>query len=517
MLMLAADLRKDTIMPPRMSRRFLLSNVPAAMLLTGLQPADAAELKCCTRMTGFTAEQIALRDAANLARSKTQTSVAGRYQPFYADVIHVFEYGQSLSQGYQGSPPLSTMQPLDNEMIGNASRAAVNSNNPPTTTWVPLGTPDGTGTYPFEPLIAVKENKYADSDGETSGVGALNFFRRLYLQMTGAPPDANTHFVLTDCGIGGQTLAQLSYGANPDVFNRLIQAAQAVQARATAMGLTYQVGFVNFMQGEQDVTTKTPYATYLAELGQVQQDFLTYVVQGVAGQAEDVVIPWFSYQPNSISHEATVNVHQALLDWSNTPNSDFYLAGTVYPYTNIDVHLTANGYRNYGNKAGEVIAAVLINGVAWTPLYVTGATVSGYSVMVSLNVPYPPIMIGDVYVGYTKTTYPNLGFLIKDAKGKLPISSVAIAGQATITIELGRALVGSAILQAGYNQSLGTDWGTNICDSDPTIADDTYVYQSGVQNPGEDITTWNGNALIGQPYPMNNYLAISQVPILASS
>jgi hypothetical protein len=36
-----------------------------------------------------------------------------------------------------------------------------------------------------------------------------------------------------------------------------------------------------------------------------------------------------------------------------------------------------------------------------------------------------------------------------------------------------------------------------------------------VQSAGEDITSWNGAPLIGQPYPLNNYCAVGTVPITA--
>ena len=459
----------------------------------------------------YTAREVALRDAANVAASaQSNRGLAGRYQPLTGGIVHFFGYGQSLAGGFYGEPLLSITQPYDNLMIGQSTHAV--SHAVDNTDWVPVGTPDANGIYPFEPMTATISGPYFPAPGETPGEGAINFLRRAYLRRLHLNANSNCRFVLTNCAAGGKTISELQKGADPETFNLLRTAATCVKASAESMGLSYQVGGVIFTHGEDDVLHGTSYADYLSGLKTLQQSFLTDIVQTIGGQPPGVVVPWFCDQPSSRNSRFSNDVYQALLDWSDTNLSDFYMAGPLYQYPNHNVHLTANGYRWHSNQVGKAMASVLLLNRYWHALHMTGATFVGTSVLVNLSVPFPPLVTGDSYDLYTKFAYPNLGFTISDAGGPVPITAVAIVGQATVQIQLGRLLQASPVLQAGISVSNG-DIGTNLCDSDRTVANDPYVYQDGIQDAGEDIPTWNGAPLIGSPYPMANYLAVSAVAI----
>ena len=323
---------------------------------------------------------IASAGTASVVRSASAANPVNRYTPFSAGIVHFFGYGQSLSAGYFGVPVVSGTQPYDNLMIGNATRPLNNrSETPVSTDWTPTGSADSNGTYPFNPMIATAAMHAGSSltAGETPSEGAVNRLRRTWLMQRGLTADPGCRFVVTNCGIGGKNIAELSNGADPDIFNRLIQAAAQVRAAATALGLTYQVGGVIYSQGEADVAQRTSYASYLASLQQLQQSFLDEVVVGIAGQPTGTVVPWFVYQPDSKNAGPTINVAQALLDWSITPNSDCYLAGPVYQYPDHSIHLTANGYRWHGEQVGKAMVKVLLGGVQPRPLYMLGASLVG--------------------------------------------------------------------------------------------------------------------------------------------
>jgi hypothetical protein len=494
------------------TRRGLIGGAAAtAMLGSAVRAAAFSAPK-----GNFTADQIRARDLANMAATRLRRAAATPYAPLTGGIVHFFGYGQSLSGGYYGVPVLSTTQPYDNLMIGQSTRATDNADKPASSTWVPVGNPGPNGIYPFEPMIATAETSSDFTSGETPGEGAINFFRHAYLQSLGLSANPNTRFVLTNCGIGGQTIAKLSKGANPEIYNRLLQAASYVKQTANSMGLSYQVGGMIWTQGEQDVQNNTSYQSYLASLQQLQADFLVDVVQGIAGQSAQTVVPWFCHQPDYDSSLRTTAVYQALLDWANTPGSNLYLAGPVYQYPDHKVHLTANGYRWHANQVGKAMTDVLLKGVNWNALYMISAEVTNKTVLVSLNVPVPPIVQGVVYNQYAVENYPFLGFIVTDSKGHVPLFSASIVGPTTVEILLKRSLESNPVVQSAYNTVNNMDWGTNICDSDKTLADDVYVYTPGVQDPGEDIPSWNGAPLIGQPYPLSNYLAVSQVPITTS-
>jgi hypothetical protein len=502
-------------MVPR--RLFLGGASVLAMLPVSLATTGASDAIKPSR-EGHTGDQIAARDALNVARSKTSTNsdAPSRYAPLTGNIIHFIGYGESLEMGWYGDPVLSTTQPFDNLMLGQATRAASNSSKTPiSTTWVPTGPVGANGVYPFEPLIAVLEDDNNPTMGETASVAALNYLRRAYLAQTGQSADRHCHFVVTDCGIGGRTIAELSKDADPDIYNRLLDAAAAVKQAAQARGLTYQFGGVLWLHGEADIEDGVSYSAYAAAFKQLQQDVLSDILYGIAGAPVGTLVPWFCYQPDPDRADLTIAVDQFLLDWSNTATSDLYLAGPSYQYPDHSVHLTANGYRWDGNQFGKAMTAVLIGQLAPRALQMTSATFQHKSILVDFYVPVLPLIIGDACVQLTKTTFQNLGFIVFDDDGEVPIESVAIVGAATVQINTKKLIGSNPTLQAGDNLTGNQDWGTNICDSDATLAVDGYVYVAGEQEPGEDITTWNGAPLVGYPYPLNNYLAVGSVAITA--
>jgi hypothetical protein len=415
-------------------------------------------------------------------------------------------------------------------MIGNSSRAAQNNHNPKagpvTTTWVPLGTPQANGVYTFNPLIAVQENPLVlptgETAGESPGVSALNYFRGQYLQQLGLASNPACQFVLTDCGLGGASIAELSKGANPNIYNRLLQAAQYVQQTAASLGLTYQVGGMFWVQGEQDVSPlNTSQAEYLASLQQLQADFAADVVCGIGGAPSGTTVPWVSHQADGTT-QTHMGVYNAEVQWGTTPGSDFYVASPTFCAVNHNVHLTANGYRQLGTQLGRAMAEVLLQGNLWQPLLMDTAVCQGQTMTITFANANGPLQVGTCYGSqyfgdplgpYGYINYPNLGFAVQDESGSVPIVSATLVGGTTVVLQLKRALNGSATVQSGSDSSGRYRTGTNICDSDPTVALDLYTYTLGLQNIWEDIPLWNGLPIVGQPYPMNKYLAVYDMPV----
>jgi hypothetical protein len=497
------------------NRRNFVKGAAALAAFNALtESSKAAEL--------FTNDFIAEQTRRNFINSKYKRSLSikNTYQKPKGRILHIFGYGQSLSQGWYGFPVLSTTQPFDNLMIGNATRAAENATKPTiTTSWLPTGNPGANGIYPFNPMIATLERTGAnitETAGETPGEGALNYFRSKTLK---ASP--NSQMLFTNCGLGGRTIAELLPNPDPtlNIFNRLVEAATYGKQTADSLGYDYQIVAMLWTQGEQDVAYGTSYADYLSGLQQMQQAFLTQVVQGIAGQDPSVTIPWFSHQPNSSGVGKTLDVYQAGLDWSNTPGSDFYIAGPVYPYPSHNVHLTANSYRWYANQVGKAMATVFATNTNPAPMQMLSAMFNGTTAIINLDLPVAPLISNATAYGYyQQLVYPNIGFLINDSAGVVPITSATPLSDSIIQLTFARTLQNNPIVQYGNNTTgADIDWGGNLCDSDSTVALNSYVYNDGIQDPGEDIASWNGKPLIGNPYPLNNYMAVSRLPMIAAS
>jgi hypothetical protein len=325
-------------------------------------------------------------------------------------------------------------------------------------------------------------------------------------------------FVLTTCGIAKTTVADLLNGANPDVFNRVVDAVNAVRNAAQANGQTYQFAGVFYTHGEQDVHDNTPYAVVKANL-QTLQGQVAQAVAGITGTP--CRVPWVMHQP-ATGKPYTNDVHQAWLDLSTTAGSDFYCGGPVDQYPANKIHRTANGYRWFGAQYAKALSRVLIDHQIWLPCHVMSVTYQQSEVLVNVFVPQGALMVGTAYT-YAKgkagpqapIVYDNLGLSISDDAGVVPITSAAIVGAATIKIVVGRTLSTNPILYSGICPASPTDLGTNICDMDTSTSMDKYIYGLPGQSLTENIAAWNGAQLVGQPYPLNNYLAIGRVAITA--
>ena len=420
-----------------------------------------------------------------------------RNSPVPIIVRHFFGYGQSLEEGFHATPPLSTTQPFDNLMFGTSPR----TQSAASTIWTPIG------TAAFNPLIAVNAAPRAQTaDGEVPGVAWMNYARGQWLA---AGNGVTELWVYTSCGVGGKTLAQLLPGASPCYYNRLLTAAQAVKQATLAAGMQYMVGDVIFVHGQQDALKQvgTTAATYMAQMQTLMAAFDQDVTCGIVGAPAGTKAHWFSLAPAPSEKGDTIAVCQAQLNLALMPGTQFHLAGTVYPYPNYVPHQTANSARWSGLMAGKCMVSAWA-GVDTLPLYMTGAVYDGSTITVRFHVPSPPLRVGEVWAGGQSLEYPNGGFIVSDGDGMVPMSGPQFLSEgSSLAFQPSRLLVGPATIQAGYNILPGIGCGTNICDSDPTIAFDTY------QPDSFNVATWNGAPLIGQPYPLNNYCAVGAIAV----
>jgi hypothetical protein len=132
-----------------------------------------------------------------------------------------------------------------------------------------------------------------------------------------------------------------------------------------------------------------------------------------------------------------------------------------------EVHLTPQGYRDYGERLGVIAQRILDTG-SWDPCHITGVSRSGSTITVTVHVPEPPLV--------TDTTLclavDDLGFTY-DGAG---INSVTITDDGTGdnvgTIEIALDASAGGTLGVAYNNGdldfrIGPRFGprTNIRDS----------------------------------------------------
>lgn len=453
------------------------------------------------------------RNASNLDAARGIASQINSVStPVGYDYTHFAVYGQSLSNGTEGWPALSRTQPYNNVMVGGSVRqASIGS-----ASFAPVG-----GNSAFQPLVAnVMSTSMAvltDAEvaalspgngafGETVAEGLVNSLKKLHNLRKGVMDDSIS-FVASSSGVGGRTIAQLTKGASPNIWNVLVGHSQAAKANASSEGKTYGVGALVWLQGENDYPSSTRQA-HKAALAQLWSDFKVDVAAGVAAQPLPPVMLMYqtgaSFTSDGNGMDTALAVGQAQLEFSEE-NSDVYLVGPVYPYTDkhtsptANGHLDSNGYRWWANMAAKVAYKVLELRQGWKPLSPRNVAVAGRKLSIDFHVPEPPLAFDTPYLSYTPTDFADKGFTVRDSIGVVPVSSVRIVFDTIVELTLSRDLVGAAYIR--YADKTYHDGNGCLRDSDSFVAPDRYVYQAGSgQYPEANIAE-----LVDKPYPMHNW------------
>ncbi|WP_274643428.1 hypothetical protein [Pseudomonas serbica] len=463
--------------------------------------------------------QIGQRNAANLAAS---AAVRGDFnsevQRAVAKYNHFLMYGQSLSTAYEGWPALSKIAKDGSLMYGDCARPASGA----AATFAPLG---GAALKPLKSVVQVAGGGSILSDadvaalapgaaneGEGPEVGAVNFARHLFLQHHGLAKDDSRLFVASSAGVAGRSIEQLSKGASPELYQRLLQAAQGVKTIAAAESASYCVPAIFWMQGEWNYTTAyggdTTKAGYKAKLKAQAEIWKADIALGVAGQASPPAI--ITYQAGAGYTSDSNDLAIGMAQWElSEEERNWFMATPIYPYTDKGGHLDSNGYRWVGMQLGKVLHRVVTLGQDWKPLSPRRLTLSGRQVLIDFHVPCPPLVFDQPYVLLAGTDYADKGFRVLDDLGAVPIASVAIAADTVVELVLGRDTFG--VVKVQYASKTVSNGNGNLRDSDGTVACENYVYQAGSgQYAGANIL-----ALVDRPYPLHNWcIAFSLTPEL---
>ncbi|MBH1633659.1 hypothetical protein I5U65_00480 [Stenotrophomonas maltophilia] len=444
------------------------------------------------------------------------TSMAARTQ-IPADVQRpvfdyniVIVYGQSLASGYEGWPAKSTTnQEANLLMLGDSTRPNARHGS----SFVPVGdavlkpmravvqsTASGNPVMtPTEIAALVPGN---NNDGESVEHGAINFWRRLYLDDRWLSADPSRKVVAINCAMGGQTIARLSKGHASGYFRRILDGVQCIKAIAEAEGKTCGIVAVLHLQGEFDYTAESEgvndYAVFFTKTAQLFEDICTDAATGICSQPKRPA--FFTYQTGAqyARDNNELAIGRAQIDLAQ--RNGVFLAAPNAPYTDKGGHLDANGYRWLGMQFGKVMHKVLTKGEGWQPMRPIKAQITGREALVFFLVPTPPLRFASSYRG-SAGAYDSVskGFRVTDAAGEVAVVAASIAGSATVALQLARDTVG--MVKVWYSPSTVHQGHGNVCDSDSTVAPYMYEYSEG----SGDYHSANIADLVGKPYPLNNY------------
>lgn len=299
----------------------------------------------------------------------------------------------------------------------------------------------------------------------------------------------------------GKSLAQLSKGSSPNLYNHIITAMQGIKEAADTAGKTSRLCGVTFMQMENDGSTL--YDTYYPQLEQFYSDVNT---DGIAIFGQTRPPHWYFYQGGGMytSDTNSMAASRALLDFcDNHPglasfvNPVGQLPNPVNPDGN-DNHLFANSYRWFGCDVGRVTDLVH-RGVSRPVFRMREAVYKGSVATVSVSPPVPPFRFVPAYVGSVATMHADKGFTIRDGAGHLYGTDLTVeaVSDTVVTLTASRALVPPVQIWLGdKTYHSGTH---NIADSEDTAASYTWELVTGYP-ADESITELNG-----KPYALRNW------------
>jgi len=414
---------------------------------------------------GDAATDAADASAPTLSRPWDWTSVVGT--------------GQSLAVGQMGQPPVTTTQPYGNLQLSTAKLPWPVDPNDPMLTMVPLTEPIGrpSTTYPSSwPTNIAGETPHASMADQITAM-AMGADGRDYIG------------VHSEVGENGQGIVYLKKGApqvgvNGHAYQATLIEIQAITRLATAMGKTFGVGAITVTHGEADAGN----LNYETELYQLWTDYQADL-SALTGQTQKILM--ITSQQNAVNDRAASTLAQWKIGVYHP--GDVVCSGPKYqyPYYPTDhTHLVTDGYRQLGEKYGQIYFERVVLGHDWRPLAPTTVErTDARTITVHFHVPVPPLVWETTFTPPHQLTaewQAGNGFELRMGATRIAIASVDFAGDDAVVITTASDLPASGVL---LDYALATDgqamsapfvgtlrWGL-LRDSDPFVGAGTQLPQ----------------------------------------
>jgi len=331
--------------------------------------------------------------------------------------------GQSLAVGEAGWPLVSTNQPYHNLKLSTGQLPWPVDPNDTNLSMVPLVEPIGrhSTSYP---------SSWPDNiAGETAHSAMGN-------QITALVRDALIRDFISvqgEVGENGQCMIYLKknpeqMGVNGHSYEAAMIETKAITRLAKAAGKTYGIGAIIVTHGECDAGN----VNYENDLFQLWSDYNTDL-PAITGQKQKVQM--------IVSQQNSCNDHSAstLAQWKVGVDhpADIVCSGPKYQYPSHEgVHLTTEGYRQLGEKYGQVYYERVILGRDWQPLQPTAVERNGVVITIHYHVPVPPLVWETDFQAPHQSVVEwkqGNGFEVSTmGDEKVAIASVTISGDAVV-------------------------------------------------------------------------------------
>ncbi|MFR9164993.1 MAG: sialate O-acetylesterase [Dysgonomonas sp.] len=341
-----------------------------------------------------------------------------------ADYNHIVTYGQSLGEGSQCSPIITSSEfsPLA-KMFNHGIKTRY-------------------GTSPMYQSFVPHVERQDAENGETPAAGtAVMFIRSSELD------GADGKVILSSCcARGAMSVAQLSKGTT--WYNNIINDVTNAKRLADAEGKTYRLVAVTWTQGEYDYGNGKDY--YKQKLTQLRADLIADV-QAITGD-DYSALPFVMYQVSSsyTAGKSYPDIGLAQLELAiESDTNGFFLATPIYHLQYADGwHLKNFASKWMGAYYGYALYRVMLE-KNWKPLYPVSHTVSGTALYLKFS------KQGLVFdkPAYITATIANRGFSVKDASNNELIQSVEISAPDTVKITCSSSPAGLSVTYGFANSN----------------------------------------------------------------
>jgi hypothetical protein len=296
-----------------------------------------------------------------------------------------------------------------------------------------------------------------------------------------AEPGGDYVSVHSVVGESGQGMSEIEKGAvDTGTTGRAYAASlfevESISRLAAESEHTYGVGAVVLTHGETDAGN----GTYDDQIVQMWSDY-NADISALTGQTRS--IPLLVSQQHSYPTTAGTRSVATQIQWElglQHPG-DVVCTGPKYQYEGDDdgIHLTSRGYRQLGEKLGQIYYQLVVLGQQWQPLQPVGVARDGTrTIVVTFHVPVPPLIWNDdlpsPHQEYLSEWALGRGFEVRARATEYTITSVEIVGdtvEITCDSDLPESdlMVGYAVTSDGTPMAGGSHrWG-HLRDSDPLV------------------------------------------------
>jgi len=392
----------------------------------------------------------------SLTRAITRALTAPGSGGGFAEYVHIFSYGQSLSVGERSTPVQNSTSRFDTVSFVGGVRALDTLTSPSAyASFIPLventGGPNSAASY-----------GNILTPGETPLFGACAAINE-------RNSGRDYRLIGTASGFGATSITNLSKGTTP--YNRMLGQVTSAKALADAEGKGYRVGGILWLQGEWDLAN----ATYSTQLQTLASD-LDADIRAITGQSESV--PLVSYQTRGGFAVAKQQLAAALASPLVHIGSPVYFC-TFHPDK---LHLDGPGIELAGAHLGRALST-LLQGGSWDFVRPLSVSFAGTYIDILMNVPVAPLVIDT-------TTISNPGF-----NGFSIFNPSMVAKAATVSI------VSSTTIRLTTAETITAGWTVNYQNSQ-------FVNRGNIRDSAGTLDRYDPD---GRDAPLNNWAVAFEV------